>query len=241
MFRQLSLKVSVHMFGMFTKFKEIYTMDKYNVLHHVFKGWYRKSLSRKGTVWHRVYQVDSVPSDKQMAHTVCGRHITTIKCDFDIKPDHKCMQCEKSPRVVVETSRGFVPVGSTSILTKTAAIVELKRLLRQRTYYLRIFGIYGVKIKARWTSDTSIDIDTETKIIIKRREKNVLTLHEIQADLGRFKSSIDHLCDATTVLARQEKEKKKKLMGYDNFTSDKCLTEEEDQAYFEKLLYQAEK
>ncbi|KKN91240.1 hypothetical protein LCGC14_0221080 [marine sediment metagenome] len=198
----------------------------------VFRGWYRKSLSRKGTVWHRVHKVDSVFASKQMAYTVCDRRIATTKCDFDMKPDHRYMQCEKSPGVIVETGRGFVPIGATAINTKADAIYELKRLLKPRTYYLRIWGIYGVQITAKWESDISIDIYTETEIITKRHKKKLMALLQVQADLGRFKSAIDCLCDATTVLAKKAKEKKK-LKGR--------LTEAEDQAYFEELLYEAEK
>lgn len=198
----------------------------------VFRGWYQKSFARKGAVWHRVHQVDSVLFNKQMAHTVCGRSIPTTKCDFNIKPDHMCMQCEKSPGVIVETGRGFVPIGATSIPTKTTAIAELKRLLKPRTYYLRIWDIYGIQITAKWESDVSIDIYTEDEIIIKKRMKRVFTFHQIQEDLGRFKSAIDCLCEATTVLAKKTK-KKKKLKGR--------LTEYEDQEFFEELLEQAEK
>ena len=207
-------------------------MEESRSWYQVFKGWYRQSLARKGMVWHRVHQVDSVLAGKQMAHTVCGRSIPTTNCDFDTKPDHKCMQCEKSPGVVIETGRGFVPIGSTSIPTKTAAIAELKRLLKPRTYYLRIWGHEGVRITAKWESDVSISIYTETEIITKRRKNNVMALAQIQADLGRFKSAIDCLCDATTILAKKNKVERK-LKGR--------LTEAEDQAFFEGLLHEAEK
>lgn len=198
----------------------------------VFKGWYRKSFSSKGTVWHRVIHVDSILAGRQMAYTVCGRSIPTTKCDFNIKPDYKCMQCEKSPGVVIETGRSFVPVGSTSIRTKTAAIAELKRLLKPRIYYIKIWKPYGVHIIATWESDVSIDIETETKIITQKRTKRIFTLEQVQVDLGHFKSEIDCLCDATKTLALAAK-RKKNLKGR--------LTEEESQTYFEKLLCEAEK
>jgi len=198
----------------------------------VFRGWYRKSLSRKGAVWHRVCRIDSILEDHQMAYTVCGRRIPTTKCDFDMKPDNECMQCSKSPGVIVETGRGFVPVGAKSILTKAAAVAELKRLLKPRTYYLRIWGHEGVCITAKWESDVSVSIYTEDEIITKKRTRCVMTLEQIQADLGRFKSAIDCVCDASDVLAIAAK-RKKNLKGR--------LTKAESQAYFEELLHEAEK
>jgi len=198
----------------------------------VFRGWYRKSLSRKGAVWHRVRHVDSILNDRQMAHTVCGRRIPTTHCDFSMKPDNECMQCSKSPGVILETGRGFVPVGAKSTFTKAAAVAELKRLLKPRTYYLRIWGHEGVCITAKWESGVSISIYTETEIITQRRKKRVMGLAQIQADLGSFKSAIDCLCDASDVLALAAK-RKKNLKGR--------LTEAESQAYFEELLHEAEK
>jgi len=204
----------------------------------VFRGWYRKSPSRKGAVWHRVCRVDSILDDRQIAYTVCGRRIPTTKCDFNMKPNNECMQCSKSPGVILETGRGFVPVGEKSTLTKTAwhfwkiqAIAELKRLLKPRTYCVRIWESEGVLITTAWESDVSISIKAKTQIISKRR-KRVITLEQVQADLGRFKSAIDCLCDATDALALAAK-KRKKLKGR--------LTEEESQAYFEELLHEAEK
>jgi len=167
-----------------------------------------------------------------MAYTVCGRRIPTTKCDFDMKPDNECMQCSKSPGVIVETGRGFVPVGAKSILTKAAAVAELKRLLKPRTYYLRIWGHEGVCITAKWESDVSVSIYTEDEIITKKRTRCVMTLEQIQADLGRFKSAIDCVCDASDVLAIAAK-RKKNLKGR--------LTKAESQAYFEELLHEAEK
>jgi len=74
----------------------------------VFKGWYRKSLVSRNIVWHRVSHVDSILENRQMAHTACGRSISTTNCDFDMKPNRKCVQCEKSSGRIVETGRGFV-------------------------------------------------------------------------------------------------------------------------------------
>ena len=200
--------------------------------YQVFKGWYRKSLANKDMVWHRVHQVDSVLVGRQMAHTVCGRSIPTIKCDFHMTPGRKCMQCEKSPVVVTETGRGFVSIGSTGINTRADAIHEIKRLLKPRTYYLRIWGHQGVQITARWESDVSIDIYTETEIITKRRKNNVMGLSQVQTELGRFKSAVDCLCDSITVLAKKDKMKRKQKGR---------LTKEEDQEFFEGLLHEAEK
>jgi len=198
----------------------------------VFKGWYRKSLVSKNIVWHRVSHVDSILENRQMAHTVCGRRISTFNCDFDAKPDNKCVQCEKSSGVIVETGRGFVPIGSTSIPTKASAIAELKRLLKPRTYYLRIWQHTGIRITAKWESDTSVSVYTEPEIITRRRTKRVMSLEQIQADLGRFKSAIDCLCDASDALASKEK-KKRKLKGRTTAT--------ERIAYFEELMAKAEK
>lgn len=201
----------------------------------VFEGWYRES-STKGR-WHRVKHVDSILNNRQMAVTACGRRISATQCDYDIKPDNMCATCE-SQEIRGITDKVFAPIGTTSIPTRASAIAELKRLLKPRTYYLRILGNEGAHITAKWEPlvrpiDVSISIYIEYyEIIIKRRTKNVLTLEQIQADLGRFKSAADCLYDASDALALAAK-KKKKLKG--------SLTEEESMAYFEKLLYEAEK
>lgn len=140
--------------------------------------------------------------------------------------------CMKNREVIVETGRGFVPIGATSINTRADALYEMKRLLKPRTYYLRIWENEGVRITAKWESDVSISLSTATEIITKRRKNNVMALAQVQADLGRFKSAIDCLCDAITVLAKKDKVKKK-LKGR--------LTEYEDQMYFEELLHEVEK
>lgn len=203
----------------------------------VFKGWYRESLT-KGR-WHRVRHVDSVLDNRQMAVTACGRKISATQCDYDIKPDNMCATCE-SQEIRGITNKVFAPIGATSIPTRASAITELKRLLKPRTYYLRILGCEGARITAKWECDVSISIYIEHEIITKKRTKqeyktmiqNVLTLEQIQADLGRFKSAIDCVCDASDTLALATK-RKKKLKGK--------LTEEESMAYFEELIYEAEK
>lgn len=203
------------------------TQSKNNT--EIFKGWYRKSWSRKSAVWHRVVGVNSVLCDSQMAYTVCGRQIPTTRCDFDIKPDPhlRCMQCENFPGIIIKTGKAFVPVGATSLPTKKAAITELQRLLKPRIYNMAIWKPYGIEITAKWRSDVSIDIATELTVITSRRKKKLLTLEQIQADLGLFKSAIDCLCDASDSLARQAKGKRG-LYGR--------LTTEESQTYFEKLM-----
>lgn len=193
----------------------------------VFRGWYRRSLAGKNAVWHHVCHVDSVLCDRQMAVTVCGRYISTTKCDFSLKAigsyDKQCVQCNRSS---VETGRGFVPVGAISIVTKESAVRELKRLSKPRIYFVKIWGNEGLEIKAIWESDTSIAIYTE-HIHINRRK--VLTLEQVQEDLDRFKSAIDCLCDASDVLAKEEKIKKG-LKGR--------LTPSEQNTYFEELLWE---
>lgn len=206
----------------------------------VFRGWYRRFMANKDMVWHRVYKVDSILAHGQMAHTVCGKNISTTKCDFEMKPDHKCMRCEKSPNPsmigmfdpIVEKGRGFVPIGAKVINTKVDAIHELKRLLKPRIYYFKIWGDKGICITAKWESAMNIDIYTKTKIITKRRKNKVMGLSQIQADLGRFKSAVDCLVDAITVLAKKDK-MKRKLNGR--------LTENEDRTYFDELFFEAEK
>ena len=198
----------------------------------MFKGWYRKSFSRKSNVWHRVYQVNSILNNQQIATTVCRRHISTTHCDFDMNPDNKCMYCEKPPGVIIEMYHEFAPIGSTGINTKADAIHELRRLLKPRIYYVKIWEDEGVCITAKWESDVSISIYTKHEIIINKRKNRVIELAQAQADLGRFKSAIDCLCNASDVLALAAK-RKKKLKGK--------LTEVESCAYFEELMCEAEK
>jgi hypothetical protein len=196
----------------------------------IFRGWYRESLT-KGR-WHRVVHVDSIFKNQQMARTVCGRRIPATECDFDINPDNECMQCSKPPGVIVATDKSLGLIDETSISTRASAIAELKRLLKPKVYCLRIWKHEGVCITAKWESDVSISIYTETEIITKKRARRVMTLEQIQTDLGRFKSKIDCLCDVTDVLALASK-RKKKLKGR--------LTEAESMNYFEGLLHEAEK
>lgn len=128
--------------------------------------------------------------------------------------------------------RAFVPIEATSLVTKTSVVTELRRLLKPRIYYLKIWNHEGVRITAKWESDVSISIYTTTEIITQKRTKHVSTLEQIQKDLGQFKSAIDCLCDASDILAIKAKQKRK-IKGK--------LTEEESMEYFEKLMYQAEK
>jgi hypothetical protein len=184
-------------------------------------------------VWHRVHS--SALNDQQLlpyGTTVCGRRIPTTDCDFNARPKNKCMQCEKSPGVITETDHRFIPIANMPKFTRAAAIAELRRLLKPQTHYLRIFGNEGIRITAKWESDTSVSIYTYTETITKKRTKRVMTLAQIQASLNLFKSDIDCLCNASDTLALEEK-RKKKLKGR--------LTEEESNAYFEKLLHVSEK
>jgi hypothetical protein len=204
----------------------------------IYRGWYRKSLSRKNAVWHRVHYTGSVPVPVPVettlfpyGMTVCGRRMPTTDCDFSVRPKNKCMQCEKSPWLIMETDHRFVPIANTPKSTRAAAIAELRRLLKPQTHYLRIFGNEGVRITAKWESDTSVSIYTDTETITKKRTKRVMTLTQIQASLNLFKSDIDCLCNTSDALALAEK-RKKKLKGR--------LTAGESYAYFEKLLHVAE-
>lgn len=187
----------------------------------VYRGWYRKSLSRKGVVWHRVFHIDSLLTDQRIAYTVCGRRLDAINCDMNTNPDQPCLQCEKSPGVIVETGRGFVPVGMKSRLTRSAAIIELKRLLKPRTYWLRIWKNEGIRITAKWESDVSVSIYVDDEVITKRRTKRVMSLEQIQSALNRFKSEINCFCSVSDELA--DKAKRRRM------------------TYFEELLYEAEK
>lgn len=195
----------------------------------IYKGWYRKSLTRGR--WHRVCHVDSIMDDRQMAGTVCYRRIPATKCDFDNNPNNKCAMCEKMDvgemvdKLAISTKRP-------SVLTKKSAVAELKRLLKPRIYYIRIWEREGIQITAKWESDVSISIYTEYEIITNRRKKNILGLGTLQTRLDDFKSRVDSLCKASDELALEEK-KEKKLKGR--------LTEDEKNAYFEELMYEAEK
>lgn len=198
----------------------------------IFRGWYRKSLSRKNTVWHRVCHVNSILSDRQMAITLCGKHIPTTKCDFDMEAtvwNERCIQCNRFSDIVVETGRGFVPTDITSITTKKSAVKELIRLSKPRTYFVKIFGHQGVAIKAIWESDTSIELYIDDANISGNIKRRLFTLQQVQADLNHFKSEIDCLCDASDALAKEEK-LKKGLKGR--------LTPSEQNAYFEELLWE---
>ena len=196
----------------------------------IFRGWYRKSFSRKNAVWHRVCYRSSMLGDIQTIRTLCGRNLTTTQCDFNAHPINRCIQCTRSPGVLSEVSKCFAPIGAKSILTRSAAIAELRRLLKTRVYYVHVWGNEGVFIEAKWESDVSISIYAGTEIKINK--KRIQTLEQVQADLGRFKSAIDCLCAASDSLALVEK-RKKGLKGR--------LTPKEQYEYFQDLLYEAEK
>jgi len=200
----------------------------------IFNGWYRESLARKNMVWHRVHRVDSVLTERQsvwstMATALCGKRIPAKKCDFDINPDHMCFRCEKYSNTSI--SKTFAPISSTPTLTKIAAVKELRRLSKPRIYYVWIHDCYGIKIKAIWDSYIDISVYSESVTITQRRKNKVFTLTQVQEDLGRFKSAVNCLCDASKKLAIKEK-RKNKLKG--------SLTEYEEQRYFEKLLTETE-
>lgn len=195
----------------------------------VFRGWYRKSNTK--CRWHRVWHVSSVSSGNQIATTICKNQIPTINCDFNNNPDDKCMQCEKPPGVIIETNRCFVSVAITTINTKANIIRELRRLLKSRTYYLRLFENQGICITARWESYIDIDIYTEDDVIAKNRTKRVFSLQQIEADLELFKSDVKWLCDMNDQLALENK-RRKKLKGR--------LTSDEKYKYFDELISEAE-
>jgi hypothetical protein len=97
--------------------------------------------------------------------------------------------------------------------------------------YIRTNGLCELE-EIMGESDVSISIYTETEIITRKSPRRIMTIEQIQTDLGRFKSAIDCLCDASDALALAEK-RKKKLRSR--------LTESESNAYFEELMYEAEK
>lgn len=123
-----------------------------------------------------------------------------------------------------------------SIRTKTDAIRELKRLFKTRTYHVKIWDIHCVEIKAHWLEKRNIwesgrDIDVEITGTVREKtsRSKTFTPDQVQKDLERFKSSIDHLCESITILAKQQKKRKG--------IKDR-LTPEEDTEYFEELLNQ---
>ncbi|MEK0337403.1 MAG: hypothetical protein QQN41_08220 [Nitrosopumilus sp.] len=157
--------------------------------------------------------------------------IPVIKYNSNTKPDHKYMRCEKSPEVILETGRDFVPVVATIINTRANAIRELKHLLKPRIYYFRVWGDQGIRIEARWESGISIDIYTEDETITKIRTKNIYTISQIQTHLDNYKSEVNCLCCAVTVLAKKDKHNKK-LKGR--------LTKSECSKYLDELICEAE-
>ncbi len=198
----------------------------------IFKGWYRKSFSRKDSVWHRCISASGIMNGPQTISTLCGREFQTTKCDFRQYPDHRCFRCENLEwRQNIKTDIKFASIGRVGIFTKADAIHQLKRLLKTRTYIIIIWDIYCVEIKASWESDVSIDIGI-TDIITREKTRKTFTLEQVQADLSSFKSEIDNLVESTTKLATEQK-KKKGLKGR--------LTECEDTEYFEEILEKAKR
>lgn len=196
----------------------------------IFRGWYRKS-NTKGR-WHRACHVSYILSGDQKATTLCNRKIPTIDSDFDPDPDNKCITCEIKEKNNDESQRCFAPVGRSSEMTKMLAVLELRRLLKPRVYKVRIWEDRGIEITAKWLSDTSIDTEIININLYRVRLKNILTLDQIQSELGRFKTAIDWLCLSSDRLALKNK-RKKKLKGR--------LTSSEKAEYFEELLSEAEK
>lgn len=195
----------------------------------IFKGWYRKSFSRKNSVWHRAISATEIMNYPQTVTTLCGREFKTTCCDFKMNSDHSCRECEKlkcHQNIRIDTK--FAPIGRLNILTRADAIHELKRLLKTRIYFVRIWDIYGIEIRAAWESDSSIDIGITNFIL--RNETRTVTLDQVQEDLGTFKSSIDHLIESATKLAKEQKI---------NDGLKGCLTICEDNEYFEELLEKA--
>ncbi len=192
-----------------------------------FKGWYRKSLTKDK--WHRVNHVNHVNHFDSIATTVCNRKIPAMKCDYKLRPfaTTKCTIC-LNEKYAIETGKAFIPTKITP-LTKSKAIIELRRLLKPRIYHIKIWDIYSIEITAKWASDTSIDIYTEIEIITKKR---ILTLEQVQTDLSHFKSEIEYLCNASDELAREAK-LEKGVEGH--------LTEDEKIEYFEELMAIVEK
>ncbi len=195
----------------------------------VFRGWYRKSFT-KGR-WHRVYRSNSVHNRPTQLITTCKKEVIA-NCDFSLYPINRCMKCEKSP--TTETGQllhNSMILPKERIPTKASAIAELKRLSKSQTYLVRIYGIYGIEITASWESDVSIDIKIEETVIHPKRKHDILTTEQVQANLRRFKSEIDDLCDTSDELARRKKQ-------HDGFNSR--LTKIESENYFCKLLKIAE-
>ncbi len=90
-------------------------------------------------------------------------------------------------------------------MTRKETVKELARLVKPRTYLVRIWDVYGIKIDAEWTSGMDIDITTSNKIMIgKRKKKGVFTFDQLQVELSKFQQDIVQLCDASDRLAKQD-------------------------------------
>lgn len=111
-------------------------------------------------------------------------------------------------------------------ITRKEAIKELRRLLKPKTYLVRIWGEYGIELEAEWLSALDVDITISRKIIIGvRKKKGVFTFDNLQVELAIFRERIITLCNASDELAKQ----------------DGCKGEYERYIYFEGLKHEAEK
>jgi len=104
---------------------------------------------------------------------------------------------------------------------KAIAIKELRRLLKPRTYIIKIWDCWYVKIEAAWECGVDISITNVDRLVISLKQgKRITTIGEMQADLVQFKIDIDKICNISDTLAKR--------------------TGEDNLRYFEKLLEIAE-
>lgn len=100
---------------------------------------------------------------------------------------------------------------------RTAAIKELRRLIKFRTYIVHIWDDECIEITATWESDVSVSIRIDCIGFASRRK--FFTLEEVQDDLSQFKSDIKNICNITDTLAKRARK--------------------DSQEYFEKLFEEA--
>ncbi|KKN99003.1 hypothetical protein LCGC14_0142480 [marine sediment metagenome] len=118
----------------------------------------------------------------------------------------------------------YIPRVSTrkETMTKKEAARELRRLLKPRTYLVRIWEECGIRVEAKWISALDVDVEISKKTWIgARKKKGVFTSDQLQIELAKFKQDIKELCDASDELAKQ----------------DGCKGEYERFLYFEGLKY----
>lgn len=182
----------------------------------VLGGWYRKSLSKKNTIWHCVLRVDSV---SEIAYTICGKYLPITNCDFNTNPDHKCIRCENSPRVTVKTGWAFTPVIK-KLITKKDIVAEIRRLITPKTFIIHIWETYAVDISVSWESDTNISVeDVDICCITTTKKKKCVSLEHMQAEIKQLGQRVLRVCDASDALAKKARE--------------------ESQGFFEELLDEA--